>query len=321
MGTDCSTWVPPYLQGSCSGGCGAITPQTPSAGEPFGIETGFPSPNDPSWAHTPYSFAIKSEYVGNRIQDYLFNVLPLASSYPAWDGGLPNYPYIGNPPALPPDDGNDTNRPYSWGAYDSVFPNNGVCTVTLAESKMTYPAIPAHAVSGSSATCNVDTDCMEGGTAPCIGADPDAGTMGLCSDSDFQAQTTLSYKWSNVKVAVDSSTGNIGGQIFADLTITQDSCAQSFHASIMFPRVTCNGAQNDAGYVTSGDQSQCTPPAANGDNYPVIGDASSMGQIYGSGLYPSVPVACKALVPPAPDGGAPPQQEYDCMPTRTAPAF
>ncbi len=187
-GTDCSTFVPPYLQASCAGGC---APVTTTGAEVFNLETGYPDPNDPNWVHTPYSMSIFNAYVSSRIQDYINNVLPFANVLGPVDGGYPNYPYTGDPPPNPPADPTETNRPYSWGAFDSVYPSNGICTVKLAPSTMTYPDIPAHPISGSSPSCIQSSDCMDGGTAPCVCQDgtmppcmDDAGTpTGLCSDT------------------------------------------------------------------------------------------------------------------------------------------
>ncbi len=120
-----------------------------------------------------------------------------------------------------------------------------------------------------------------------------------------------------MKVVVDTSNGNIGGQIFADLTVTQDGCTQSFHTSIMSPQAPCP-ATDDAGNVTGPDQTQCLPSPTNSDNYPLLNDASSMSAIYGSGIYPSVPVQCRNIYPSALDGGASPATDYECVPTRTS---
>jgi hypothetical protein len=317
-GTDCSTWVPPSLQGGCSGGCAAISDK--GGGEFFNLETGYPQPNDPNWVHTPYSMVISNQFIQGRIQDYVANAA-------VWiDAGLlpgtwyPDYPYTSSPPPNPPDQPGETNRPYNWAPFDSVYPNSGICTVHFPESKMTYPDVPAHPVSGSSAACSTDLDCLEAGTAPCLGADPDSGTMGLCADQADQPETTISYKWSNVKVVADVANGNIGGQIFADLTITQDSCTQSFHVSMMSPQASCN-ATDDAGNNIGPDLTQCAPNPTNSDNYPTIGDASSMSAIYGSGIYPSVPIKCTELYPPAPDGGPPPSVDFECQPMRIQPTF
>jgi hypothetical protein len=160
---------------------------------------------------------------------------------------------------------------------------------------------------------------MEGGTAPCLGSDPDSGTMGLCSDQADQPATTISYKWSNVKAVADINNGNIGGQIFADLTVTQDSCTQSFKVSIMSPQTSCNGTDSEGGTIP--DPTQCLPNPTNSDNYPTIGDASTMGAIYGSGIYPSVPVTCAELYPPGLEGGPPPTLDFECQPTRMQPTF
>jgi hypothetical protein len=315
-GTDCSTWVPPTLQGNCANGCAPIGTNGPG-GEFFNLETGYPQPNDPSWTKTPYSMSILNQWVQARIQDYINNVSQWTDAGLLPGPWVSSYPYVSNPPADPPQDPTNTNRPYSWAPFDTIYPNNGICTVNLPESNVDYPDIPPHPIFGTSASCNTDTDCM-GGTAPCLGADPDSGTMGACSDQPDQPETKLSYKWSNVKVVADTSNGNIGGQIFADLTITQDSCTQSFHVSIMSPNASCN-ATDDAGVTIGPDKTQCLPNPTNSDNYPTVGDASTMSAIYGSGIYPSVPVQCAQWYPNAPDGGPPPSVDYECQPTLKQP--
>jgi hypothetical protein len=188
---------------------------------------------------------------------------------------------------------------------------------------MVYPDIPAHAAAnatggasppgfGPSAACTMDSDCM--GTAPCSG--------GFCTDIPDQPQTALDYEWSKVRVVIDTVNGNIGGQVYADLTITQDSCTQQFHVTIISPRASCTGQDNMGNPV--GDPSLCAANAnSDPDNYPIVGDASMMAKIYGSGLFASVPVKCQNIYPPAATGGdggaSAPTPDFECMPTKTAP--
>jgi hypothetical protein len=317
---DCSTWVPPGLQGGCNSQCAPIGTNGPG-GEFFNLETGYPLPNDPSWTTTPYSMSILNQWVQARILDYKNNVSQWADAGQLPGPWVADYPFVSNSPANPPQDPKNTTRPYSWAPFDSVYPNSGICTVQLAESNATLPDIPAHPIFGTSAACAQNSDCMEGGTAPCIcqdGTKPpcmdDAGNQtGACSDTADQPQTQLDYKWSNVKVVADPSDGNIGGQIFADLTITQDTCTQSFHVAIMSPNASCNGMTADGGIVK--DETQCLGNPANSDNYPTIGDATTMSAVYGSGIYPAVPVQCAQFYPAQIEGGPPPTIDYECQPT------
>jgi hypothetical protein len=298
-----------------------VGPKGPG-GEVFTLETGYPNPNDPSWVHTPYSMSIINSFIYARIQDYLNNVNPWADAGMLGPAPyLPDYPYTAQNPAPmdPPGDPGSTNRPYSWAPFNSIYPNSGICTANLADSKMTYPDVPAHPISGTSAACDVNADCNDAGAVPCLGGQPDGGMMGLCADQPDQPETTIAYQWSNVQVVADVNNGNIGGQIFADLTITQDTCTQQFHVSIMSPQSSCNGTSPDGSTIA--DLTQCAGNPTNSDNYPTIGDASLMSQIYGSGIYPSVPVTCAQLYPPGIEGGAPPTIDYECQPTRTQPQF
>jgi hypothetical protein len=125
---------------------------------------------------------------------------------------------------------------------------------------------------------------------------------------------------------MDTAIGSIGHQIFADLTITQDSCTQTFHVSVLAPRAQCNGS-DDAGNTVA-DPGLCTANVnSTAEGYPIVGDASTMAQVYGSGLAAQIPVICASMYPPpAPadsqDGGpSPPPPDFECLPTRTQPTF
>ena len=324
-GTGCENWVPPTLQGlgtysdtpammgtppvpqsnvGCGpSGCPAASGST-VVGEAFGLESYVPDQNDPNAPDIPGSMAIKLEYVGVRIQDYLLNYLP------SLDGGggsggdlLPNYPYTSSnpPPSSPPPGTVSSNNPYAWGKFDTVRPVNGVCKVSnMTGSKLVYPDVPEHTATNGIGTTNLSGTVIPPGFNPSI----------TVYD---QPQTSIDYEWSNVRVVADDATGSVGGQVFADLTITQDACSQSFHVAMMAPRVTCNGANG------GGDITQCKAAGGNStpDRYPIIGDASLQSQAYGSGLYPGVPVGCSNIYPT--DGGAVPTTDFECLPTRTGP--
>jgi hypothetical protein len=295
--------------------------------------------------------AIQLEYVGVRIQDYWQNVDP-SNPGPAY------YPYtvlgdggevtVTPAPTQQPPDGVGNNWPqslpfpFAWGAFDTVHAVNNVCTVShMTGSKLVYPDVSAHgAVAGIGTTppgyggpqtdtngnpimCMVDSDCPTMGTGACSGAMPqmgDAGpTPGTCvTPVPDQPLTTIDYEWSNVKVVVDSNgNGSLGSQVFADLTITQDACSQSFHVAILAPRTQCNGT-DDAGN-TIADDTQCLASThATPDNYPIIGDATTGGQIYGSGLEPGIPVKCLNIYPP-PAGEAGAVLDFECLPTKSGP--
>jgi hypothetical protein len=129
--------------------------------------------------------------------------------------------------------------------------------------------------------------------------------------------TSLEYEWSNVKVIVDTTIGAIGDQVFADLTITQDGCTQSYHVSILAPKVGCSGT--DSTGATVADNSQCSggtsSPDQIGQNTP---DATAASQIYGSGILPGVPVNCENIFtdPIAGEAGV---LDFNCVPTKTGP--
>jgi hypothetical protein len=295
-GTGCANWVPPTLQaGTTGGGCGtngcqAATPNGAPDGGPivigevFGMESYFPSPNDPNVQDEPGSMAIQLGYAEGRIQNYQNNYLPLL------DGGLSDYPYTdANPqPAFPPPTVMSPDHPYAWGPFDTVHPVNGICTVShMTGSNLVYPALP---------------DLTDAGLPPA-------------------PQTSIDYEWRNVRVLLDETSGSIGQQVFADLTITQDGCSQSFHVSLLAPQTSCNGT-DDAGNPIA-DQSQCNPGIpSTSDNYPIITNAATQTQVYGSGLPSGVPVTCANIYPPAApnDAGATgATPDFECLPNRTGP--
>jgi hypothetical protein len=239
--------------------------------------------------------AIKSEWVGTLIQTYQQQYSVSGNNGMAPADFNPNYPYApsgtggsdsgytatpgGQPPQV-----TGTNFPFAWGQFDTVYPVNGVCTVSkMYGSNVTYPAF------------------MLMGTA-----------MG---------GTTIDYEWSNVRVVIDTDLGAIGDQVFADLTITQDGCSQSYHVSILAPRVSCN-ATDDAGNNIGADPTQCNAGSSNPDQIGMnTPDANMQSQLYGSGILPGVPVSClNTYTPPAPnDAGVAPVLDYECMPTKKGP--
>jgi hypothetical protein len=306
----CANWVPPWLQSDPSGGGRTTCGGAPGAGwgicqsaavggtvgETLGLQTYQPNPNDSNQNEEPGSFAIKSEWVGTLIQAYQqqYSIAGDGGTQPAdFNDKYPYAPSGGGPagttytqtPTGQPPQVTGTNYPYAWGAFDTVYPTNGVCTVSkMYGSKMIYPG-PFTVASGS-----------YGGT-------------------------TLDYEWSNVKVVVDTTIGAIGDQIFADLTITQDGCTQSYTVSILAPKVSCNGTDSNGNTVA--DNSQCSggtsDPSQIGMNTP---DATMASQIYGSGILPGVPVNCEntftgLIADAGPEATAP--LDYACMPTKNGP--
>ncbi len=306
-GANCSNWVLPWLaQNNCSDMNGNDVCQAATAGtvvgEPVGLQTYFPNPNDTNQNEEPGSMAFKSEYIGTLIQGYLQGYGTSANGGAPADFN-PNYPYapgLTAKPAGQPPQVTGSNFVFNWGKFDTVYPVNGVCTISnITESNVTYPAIPQYNAFGSS-------PAMPG---------PFSG----------MAQTTIDYKWTSpLKVIVDDTTGAIGDQVFGDLTISQDGCSQSFHVAILAPRVQCN-ATDDAGNITGGDQSQCGSGSQNPDDIGMnTPDATTQAQLYGSGILPGIPVNCQSIVPgplPAADGGATsaPTPDFECLLGRSSP--
>jgi hypothetical protein len=304
----CDNWVIPYLaNNNCSDMNGNPDCVGAAAGtvvaEPVGLQTYHPNPNDTNQDEEPGSMAFKSEFIGTLIQAYQQQFGTSANGGPP-AGFNPTYPYdpsltpapTGQPPQV-----TGTNFVFNWGKFDTVYPVNGVCTVSnVLESNVTYPAIPQYTVTASD---------------------------GTSSDGPFSgmAQTTIDYKWTTpLKVVVDDTTGAIGDQVFGDLTISQDGCSQSFHVSILAPRVACN-ATDDAGNTTGPDPTQCNAGAASADQIGLnTPDATMQSQLYGSGLLPGIPVSCQTIVPgplPAQDGGTAmaPAPDFECLPEKSGP--
>jgi hypothetical protein len=220
---------------------------------PFGVESYVPSPADPNAADEVNSMAIKAEWLGTRIQDA------------QQGGGLPNYPYpsadkIPAPPPFTASNPPSTSYPFSWGTFDSVYPDaSGICHVSsMTTSKMTYPDIPAH-------------DQKD------INGDPVLDDSGNPVHVDDQPETAVTYEWTNVRTYVAAS--SIGVQTFADLAITQDGCKISYTVSILVPKVGCASASDP----TKPDPALCDPNP-NGPNNP-----------YGSGISEDVIPSCENI--------------------------
>jgi hypothetical protein len=129
-------------KGTPTGDCSKVA--MPMHGEPVGMNAFVPNPNLSQAPDTPTSLAIKPGWLGDRISE----ARDKASLDPALAGmkdALLNYPY-GADPAPKPTDLKTTRRPYAFGQFKAVFPDDqGVCEAgDLNESDLTYPAIPPH---------------------------------------------------------------------------------------------------------------------------------------------------------------------------------
>jgi hypothetical protein len=290
----CATWVPPGLS-NCQGTCSPAAPGGAVIGEALGLQTYFPNPNDTNQNEEPGSMAINSEFGIGLIQTYQQQYSMSGDGGTAPPDFNPHYPYAPSgtgggdsgytpTPGGQPPNVTGTNFPFAWGQFDTVYPVNGVCTVSkMYGSNITYPTFTL---------------------------------MG-----NMMGGTTIDYEWSNVRVVIDTQLGAIGDQIFGDLNITQDGCSQSFHVSILAPKVSCN-VTDDAGNNIGKDPTQCNAGSSNPDqigaNTP---DATMQSQLYGSGILPGIPVNCiNTYPPPAPnDAGMAQILDFECMPAKTGP--
>jgi hypothetical protein len=261
----------------------------------LGLETYYPGPVDPNLPTTPSALSLKAEWIGDRIQDAQVNAANDMTLPDGLRAALAQYPYaettppytIGQPPALPPADPTNPNRPYAFGRFDAVYPDaNGVCSATLAPSEMDYPGVPAHSVF--------------------VAIPPDGSYAQLNSDGTPGAQpevpaSHVRYEWSGFRVIVSPEAG-IGVQAFADLSITRDGCRADYRVSILSPRVSCTALDESGNPILPGraDPALCSPNAASKSPY-------------GSGLYPGIPVSCEQI------GFDPMAPDFECLPTRTAP--
>jgi hypothetical protein len=255
----------------------------------LGFETFSPSPLDSNLPSEPNTLAIKAEWIGDRIQDAQANAAFSPNLSDSARAAMAIYPYTSmNPaPPLPPDQPENTNRPYAFGKFDSTYPNaDGVCTATLTPSEMDYPEVPLHQVfvaipgDGSYVSPNADN------------------TPGVQSSV---SSTHVRYEWTNFRAVV--STQSLGVEAFAHVKITRDGCAAEYDVSMLSPRVTCTVVDPVTGNPVTpamGDQTLCTATA-------------SASNPYGSGLTPGIPVSCEET------GSDTQNPDFECLPTRKSP--
>jgi hypothetical protein len=229
------------------------------------------------------------------------------------NAGFSTYPYLANnaPPA-PPADPTNTDRPYAWGFFDSLYPDsNGVCTAHLNASVIDLPDIPAH-------TINTYSNPTQSGLYPNPpdAAPPLPGTA-LGMQQPDQPATHVEYTWTNVRVAQQSA--SVGNELWADLTLTRDGCTAQYHVALLSPQTPCAGTDNAGNPIA--DVSQCSPTSVPDVPNP------TQAQLYGSGLPVGVPVDCMDInaLPPGFDagaeggGGSGASPDFECVPTKTAP--
>jgi hypothetical protein len=215
-------------KGSPTGNCMNVT--LPDKGELVGMQPYVPDPRSANAFDEPTSFSIKPVWLGDRIA----RARSEAAQDPALMGmsqGLIYYPYGSPGAAPPPGDLTTTRRPYAYGKFKSLYPDDsGVCTASsVNDSDMVYPAIPAH-------------------QAP----DPADTTRTIAIAID--PETAVKYSWSNVRVV--QTPQSPGTQTFADVTITRDGCSASYGAAILVPVVGC-GTEKDGKMVP--DLTACDP--------------------------------------------------------------
>jgi hypothetical protein len=250
----------------------------PVKGESVGMNAFVPNPTSPSAPDTPTSLAIKPGWLGDRISE----ARDLATLDPALEpmkAELANYPY-GADPAPKPSDLKTTKRPYAFGQFKTVFPNdNGVCEAgDLNASDLMYPAIPAHKY-----------------------PDPEDATKTI--DVPAQPETAVKYEWKKVRtVQIASSPGT---QTFADLAVTRDGCTATYGVAILVPQVGC-GVEKEG--KTVANQKLCDP---NPNEESLFGSGISQGVPTKCEDVSSDPMA-----PDQPDPAAP---NFVCVPTKTAP--
>jgi hypothetical protein len=296
----------------------------PINGEALATEEYLPDQSSASITNsTPRSMAIEPLWVINRIQDAQLNEgdggdIPDAGP----EGGPPllglpssfsNYPYSAeggaNPqPALPPGDPKNSDRPYAWGFFDSLYPDsNGVCTATLNPSIIDLPDIPAHTINVYSSPDQSSNTQDPMGTMY-MGIDVSGTALGTTQDD--QPTTHIEYTWTNVRVLQTGA--SVGQQMWADLTITRDGCTASYHVALLSPQTTC-AALDSQGNPTGPDLSQCSPTAM--PNVPM----PTTGQLYGSGLPDGVNFGCIDMNAGADGGSNPSSSDYECVLTSTSP--
>jgi len=272
-GVGIAKYSKPTLTGNCMG------VRMPLKAEPVGMNAFVPNPTSPSAPDTPTSLAIKPGWLGDRIS----KARDLATQDPMLESRkaeLVNYPY-GAEAAPKPTDLKTTKRPYAFGQFKTVFPNdNGVCEAgTLNASDLVYPEIPGYTI-------------------------PDPEDPMKMITSPAEPETAVKYEWKKVRtVQIASSPGT---QTFADLTVTRDGCTATYGVAILVPMVSC-GVEDKDGKITPNEM-LCNPNP-NPDS------------LFGSGISQKVPYACEdissdPMMPNDPDLAAP---NFVCVPTKTAP--
>jgi hypothetical protein len=211
-------------KGEPTGSCMGVA--MPAQGEPVGMNAFVPNPTSPSAPDTPTSLAIKPGWLGDRISKARDQATqdPLLEAQKA---ELSNYPY-GAEAAPKPTDLKTTKRPYAFGQFKTVFPDdNGVCEAgNLNASDLVYPEIPRF-------------------TMP----DPEDSMKTITSEAE--PATAVKYEWKKVRtVQIASSPGT---QTFADLTVTRDGCTATYGVAILVPMVGCGKEDGTA------DQKLCDP--------------------------------------------------------------
>jgi hypothetical protein len=258
--------------GSCTGVL------MPLRGESVGMQAFVPNPTDPDAPNLPTSLAIKPVWLGERIAE----ARDRAAADPALKNqaeALLNYPY-GTQAAPPASDLQTTRRPYAFGRFETVVPDDsGICKATaMNASDLVYPAIPGHRY-----------------------PDPEDETKMISVPE--QPETSVKYAWSNLRVI--QLPQSPGTQTFADLTITRDGCSADYTVAVLVPRVDCGKTE---GGKTVANPQACDP---NPNATNLFGSGISQGVPTACEDISQDPAS-----PNQPDPASP---TFVCVPTRTAP--
>lgn len=263
-------------KGDPAGTCMGVT--LPVRGEAVGMNAFVPNPKLDTAPDTPTSLAIKPGWLGDRIS----RARDLATQDPMLEPMkdlLLNYPY-GADAAPKPTDLKTTKRPYAFGKFETVFPDdNGVCEAgDLNESDLVYPAIPAYKY-------------------------PDPEDPAKMIDGPAEPEMAVKYEWKNVRtVQIASSPGT---QTFGDLTITRDGCSATYGVAILVPMVGC-GVEKDGAMMPN--KKLCDPSP---------NDESLFGSGISQGVPTKCEdISSDPMNPDQPDPTAP---NFVCVPTKTKP--
>jgi hypothetical protein len=256
----------------------------PAKAESVGMQPFVPNPTGANAPNEATSFAIKPAWLGERIAEARDHAVQDAALKDMTDA-LVNYPYGKAADVPPPTDLKTTRRPYAFGKFQTVFPDDhGICkAANVNPSELVYPLIPAHKY-----------------------PDPDDPTKTISVEE--QPETAVKYAWSNVRVIqIPSSPGT---QTFADLTVTRDGCSASYEVAILVPRVSCGVTDKDG--KTTADAKACE---ANADPSP------NSTNPFGSGISQGVKPSCEDISsdPAKPEQNDPMHPDFVCVPTKTAP--